>query len=161
MCIYMTYLPDFRCYVSFANNVTCACHEQLPSLRLLEYLAFVTFFVLSTEDQESRKRIGLDSNCCPWEELTRRKSRYWQNSKVIHSVTLTLTSITRCWLSVFHSRKCDLSRENVSYGICSNGRTHGMWTDDKRIEKPFKTDAMNGWTASEKFRTVEDERLNG
>ena len=56
---------------------------------------------------------------------------------------------------------CDLSRENVPYGIRSNGRTHGMWTDDKRIEKPFKTDAVNGWTASEKFRTVEVERLNG
>ena len=23
----------------------------------------------------------------------------------------------------------DLSRENVPYGIRSNGRTHGMWTD--------------------------------
>ena len=61
----------------------------------------------------------------------------------------------------FALRICDLSRENVPYGIRSNGRTHGMWTDDKRIEKPFKTDAVNGWTASEKFRTVEVERLNG
>ena len=38
--------------------------------------------------------------------------------------------------------KCDLSRENIPYGIHSNGRTHGMWTDDKRIEKPFKTNGF-------------------
>jgi len=56
---------------------------------------------------------------------------------------------------------CDLSRENVPYDIRSNGQTNGMWTDDKRIEKPFKTDAVNGWTAAEKFRMVEVERLNG
>ena len=55
---------------------------------------------------------------------------------------------------------CDLSRENVPYGIRSNSRTHGMWTDDKRIDKPFKTDAMNGWTAAEKFRTVERLKEN-
>ena len=65
------------------------------------------------------------------------------------------------WYPTQIKTKCDLSRENVPYGIRSNGRTHGMWTDDKRIEKPFKTDAVNGWTASEKFRTVEVERLNG
>ena len=69
---------------------------------------------------------------------------------------------------IFAVSKCDLSPENVPYGIRLNGRTHGMWTDDKRIEKPFKTDAMNGfrkisngWTAKGKFRTVEVERLNG
>ena len=56
--------------------------------------------------------------------------------------------------------KCDLSRENVPYGIRLNGRMHGMWTNDKRIEKPFKTDAVNGWTASEKFQMVEVEQLN-
>ena len=43
----------------------CACHYQLPSLSQLEYLTFMTFFVLSTEDQETRKRIGLNSHCCP------------------------------------------------------------------------------------------------
>ena len=34
------------------------------------------------------------------------------------------------------------SRENVPYGIRSNGWTHSMWTDDKRIEKPFKTSSQ-------------------
>ena len=62
--------------------------------------------------------------------------------------------------------KCDLSRENVPYGIRSNSRTHGMWTDDKQIEKPFKTNGFerlksNGWTAKGKFWTVDVEQLNG
>ena len=55
---------------------------------LLEYLPFVTSFVLSSEDQETGKRIGLDSHRCSCEELTRKKYRYRQNSKIIHSVTL-------------------------------------------------------------------------
>ena len=28
-----------------------------------------------------------------------------------------------------HRQICDLSRENVSYGICSNGWKHGKWTN--------------------------------
>ena len=81
--------------------------------------------------------------------------RTWQLVTLADSTELQYTE------NEFILNKCDLSRENVPYGIRSNGRTHGMWTDDKRIEKPFKTDAVNGWTASEKFRTVEVERLNG
>ena len=59
------------------------------------------------------------------------------------------------------NNNCDLSHENVPYGIRSNGWTHGMQTDEKRIDKPFKMDTVNGWAASEKFWMVEVERLNG
>ena len=62
--------------------------------------------------------------------------------------------------------KCDLSRENVPYGIRSNSRTHGMWTNDKPLEKPFKTNGFerlksNSWMAKGKFWTVEVKQLNG
>ena len=39
--------------VLYFNNVICACHEQLPTLCDL------------AENQETRKRIGLNSHCCP------------------------------------------------------------------------------------------------
>ena len=102
----MTVLLRLRCYVTFVNNVICAYYEQLQSLSLFEYLSFVTPSVPSSEDQEIGKRISLNSRNCPCEGLTQRKSRYRQNSNVIHSVTLTWTSIIRCWLTVFPSRKC-------------------------------------------------------
>ena len=41
---------------------------------------------------------------------------------------------------------CDLSRENVPYDIRSNGCTHGKRTDKKRLDQPFETDWLNGWT---------------
>ena len=79
----------FNCYVAFVNNVICACREQLPHPSLLENLPIVTPLVRSSKGHESGKRIVLNSRHCPCEELTRRKHRYRQNSKVICSVTLT------------------------------------------------------------------------
>ena len=50
---YMTYFWFNRCTINL-------CVRPSTTLSLLEYLPFMTFFVLSTEDQEKRKRIGLN-----------------------------------------------------------------------------------------------------
>ena len=84
----VTVLPGLMRNVTFVNNVICACRERLHLLSLLQYLPFVSPFLRSLEDQERGKRIGLNSRHCPCEELSRRKSRYRHNSKVIRSVTL-------------------------------------------------------------------------
>ena len=63
----------FRCSVTFVNNVFCACREQFPPLSLLEHLPFEAPFFLSSEDQETRKRISLNSFHCPCEEYSWRK----------------------------------------------------------------------------------------
>ena len=54
---------------------------------LLEYPPFVTSFVLSSEDQETGKRIGLNSHRCSCEELTRK---YTGTDRIVKLFTLTL-----------------------------------------------------------------------
>ena len=44
--------------------------------------------------------------------------------------------------------------KTILTNIRSNGKTHGYWTDDKRVAKPFEMAIMNGWTAEENFWTV-------
>ena len=53
---------------------------------------------------------------------------------------------TQIFIRVVLARKCDLSGANVPYGIRSNGWTHGKRTDKKRLDKPFETNRLNGWT---------------
>lgn len=69
----MAVFLGFRCSVTFVNNVICACREQFPPLSLLEHLPFEAPFFLSSEDQETRKRISLNSFHCPCEEYSWRK----------------------------------------------------------------------------------------
>ena len=56
---------------------------------------------------------------------------------------------------------CDLSRENVPYGIRVLGGTRGKRTDEKRVDEPFYTDTVNGYTDVNLCCTDEVERLHG
>ena len=45
--------------------------------------------------------------------------------------------------SVSGIRICDLSRDNVP-----NAEQNGKRTGDERLDKPFETGTVNGWTAN-------------
>ena len=75
------------CY-SVSGNIMSSAHVMKSSLICLlacEYPPFVTSFVLSSEDQETGKRIGLNSHRCSCEELTRK---YTGTDRIVKLFTL-------------------------------------------------------------------------
>ena len=49
---------------------------------------------------------------------------------------------------------------HVKMFLMVSTRMHGMWMDDKQIDKPFKMYSVKGWTASEKLWTHERLKEN-
>ena len=58
-------------------------------------------------------------------------------------------------------QKCDLSHENVPYGICVLGGMRGKRTDEKRVDELFYMDTVNGYTDVNFCCMDEVERLHG
>ena len=88
----------------FANNAICACHEGTFTwvCCLLESVTHLSTYCFKLPWKIKKQG---NSHYCPCEEMSRRKHRYRQNSKVIHSVSSIWASIICCWVTVLHSRK--------------------------------------------------------
>ena len=70
-----------------------------------------------------------------------------------HSITLTTWTFST-------KRGKILVTSHVKMFLMVSTRMHGMWMDDKQIDKPFKMYSVKGWTASEKLWTHERLKEN-